>query len=169
MSEQLKLWVSRQLRGSEADEPTVSCKLTDLSLSACYLQTESPFPVRTRLQLMMKVRDQELQIEGIVRIMHSGAGMGLEFTQYTSGQKARVEQFIQTLVNTTGAVPDLQVKPDSIDNSPSTFSSEQIGDDHGDPLLSLFRAQADLPMELFHVELRKQRGVAEPDGELLAT
>jgi len=168
MSEQLKLWVSRQLRGSEADEPTVSCKLTDLSLSACYLQTESPFPVRTRLQLMMKVRDQEFQIEGIVRIMHSGAGMGLEFTQHTSGQKARVEQFIQTLVNTTGAVADLQVKPDSIDNSPSTFSSEQIGDDHGDPLLSLFRAQADLPMELFHVELRKQRGVAEPDGELLA-
>jgi len=169
MSEQLKLWVSRQLRGSEADEPTVSCKLTDLSLSACYLQTESPFPVRTRLQLMMKVRDLELQIEGIVRIMHSGTGMGLEFTQHTSAQKARVEQFIQTLVNTTGAVPDLQVKPDSIDNSPSTFSSEQIGDDHGDPLLSLFRAQADLPMELFHVELRKQRGVAAPDGELLAT
>ncbi len=170
MSEQLKLWIGRQLMGSEADEPTVSCKLTDLSLSACYLQTESPFPVRTRLQLMMKVRDLELLIEGIVRIMHPGAGMGVEFSQNTSTQKARVEEFIQTLVTTAGAVPDLQVRPDAIDNSPNTFSSERIGDDQGDPLLSLFRAKSELPAELFQAELRKQRGMpAEEKAEVLAT
>jgi DNA-binding response OmpR family regulator len=169
MSEQLKLWIGRQFAGAEADEPTVSCKLTDLSLSACYLQTESPFPVRTRLQLMMKVAELELQIEGIVRLMHPDAGMGVEFTQNTPTQKARVEQFIQTLVTTTGAVPDLQVKPDTIDNSPSTFSAERIGDAQGDPLLTLFRAQAELPVELFHAQLRKQRGVVEPEAELLAT
>ena len=170
MSEELKRWIARQLMGSEADELTVSCKLTDLSLSACYLQTESPFPLRTRLQLMMKVRDLELQIEGIVRIMHPGAGMGVEFNQHTSTQKARVEEFIQTLVTTTGAVPDLQVRPDAIDNSPSTFSSEKIENDHGDPLLSLFRAKSELPAEQFQAELRKQRGMpAEANAELLAT
>jgi hypothetical protein len=101
--------------------------------------------------------------------MHPDAGMGVEFTQNTPTQKARVEQFIQTLVTTTGAVPDLQVKPDTIDNSPSTFSAERIGDDQGDPLLTLFRAQAELPVELFHAQLRKQRGVVEPEAELLAT
>jgi DNA-binding response OmpR family regulator len=170
MSEQLKLWIARQFAGAEADEPTVSCKLTDLSLSACYLQTESPFPLRTRLQLMMKVRELELQIEGIVRLMHPSAGMGVEFTQHTSTQKTRVEEFIQTLVTTTGAVPDLQVKPDAIDNSPSAFSSEKMGDDQGDPLLSLFRAKAEIPAELFHAELRKQRGMpAESDAELATT
>lgn len=170
MSESLKLWIARQLMGADADEPTVSCKLTDLSLSACYLQTESPFPVRTRLQLMMKLPDMELQIEGIVRIMHSGAGMGLEFTQNTPAQKASVEEFIQTLVTSTGTVPDLQVRPDAIDNSPSTFSSEQIGNDQGDPLLSLFRTKSDLSADLFHAELRKQRGApTEEDAELVAT
>jgi hypothetical protein len=87
MSEHLKLWIARQLAGSEADDPTVSCKLTDLSLNACYLQTESPFPQRTRLQLMMKLQALELQIEGIVRLMHPGTGMGVEFTQHTSSQK----------------------------------------------------------------------------------
>ncbi|HEX6897141.1 MAG TPA: PilZ domain-containing protein, partial [Bryobacteraceae bacterium] len=51
--DQLKHWISRQLLGSDADDPPVNCKLTDLSPSACYLQTESPFPVRTRLNLMM--------------------------------------------------------------------------------------------------------------------
>src|SRR5205814_2365393 len=51
-STQLKEWIGRQLAGADADEPPVNCKLTDLSTSACYLQTESPFPVRTRLQLI---------------------------------------------------------------------------------------------------------------------
>jgi DNA-binding response OmpR family regulator len=169
MSEPLKLWIARQLMGADADEPTISCNLTDLSLNACYLQTESPFPVRTRLHLMMKLPDMELQIEGIVRIMHSGAGMGLEFTQSTPAQKASVEKFIHTLVASTGTVPDLQVKPDAIDNTASAVFPETVGDDPADPLLFLFSTRADLPAELFHAELRKQRGVAEPEAELQAT
>ena len=169
MAEHLRLWIGRQLMGTDADEPPVSCKLTDLSLNACYLQTESPFPVRTRLQLMMKVREMELQIEGIVRVMHADAGMGVEFTQHTSPQRTRVEEFIQTLVNTTGAVPDLQVKPDAIDNSPGAFASQETEADLGDPLLSLFRAKSELPAELFQAELRKQRGMpAETNAEGLA-
>lgn len=158
-SEQLKSWISRQLMGGEADEPSVSTKLTDLSLSACYLQTESPFPLRTRLQLMMKAGALAIQVEGIVRVMHPGVGMGVEFTQHTSAQKARVEDLIQTLVNTTGAVPELQVRPDTIDNSAAAFSSEAIEGDHRDPLLSLFRTKTELPAETFQAELRKQRGV----------
>jgi hypothetical protein len=94
----------------------------------------------------------------------------VEFTQQTSSQKVRVEEFIQALVTATGTVPDLQVRPDSIDNSPSAFSSEKIGDDQDDPLLSLFRTKAELPAESFQGELRKQRGLpAEANAELLAT
>jgi len=118
---------------------------------------------------MMKVRELELQIEGIVRIMHPGAGMGVEFTQHTSTQRSKVEEFIQTLVNTTGAVPELQVRPDAIDNSPSAFSSQEIEVGQGDPLLSLFRTKSELPAALFQAELRKQRGKpAEANAELLA-
>jgi len=157
-AQELKQWIARQLMGSDADEPPVSCKLTDLSLGACYLQTESPFPVRTRLQLMMKVHSLGLQIEGIVRLMHPGTGMGVEFTRHTAAQKARVEEFIQTLVHSSGAVPDLEVRPDSIDNSSGAYSSWQISGERGDPLLSLFRNKTDLPADLFHTELRKQRG-----------
>lgn len=158
-AEQLKAWIARQLMGAEADEPPVNCKLTDLSLGACYLQTDSPFPVRTRLQLMMKVHDLSLQIEGIVRVMHPGTGMGVEFTRHTATQRTRVEEFIDTLVNSTGAVPDLQVRPDAIDNSADAYSSWQISGERGDPLLSLFRTKTDLPTDMFHAELRKQRGV----------
>ncbi len=162
-AEQLKRWIGRQLMGSDAEEPPVTCKLTDLSLGACYLQTESPFPVRTRLQLMMKVRQLELQIEGIVRVMHSSTGMGVEFMQRTSSQQSRVQEFIQTLVNTT-ALPNLQVRPDTIDNNAS-FSSEHVSN-NDDPLLSLFQTGAHLPADEFQTELRKQRGVEEEDEVL---
>jgi CheY-like chemotaxis protein len=157
--DQLKQWVSRQLRGNDGDDLPLSCKLTDLSPSACYLQTESPFPVRTRLQLMMKVGELSVQTEGIVRLMHPGMGMGVEFTKHTTAQKAKVEDFIQTLVNNAGAVPDLEVKPDTIDNSADAYSFWQLPDERIDPLLSLFRSKTDLPPEMFQIELQKQRGI----------
>jgi len=163
-SEQLKAWVARQVHGIDVDDAPVSCKLTDLSLSACYLQTESPFPVRTRLQLMMKVGAAKLQVEGIVRVMHPGAGMGIEFTQRTDTQKTRVAEFIQTLVNNSGVVPDLQVRPDTIDNSAEAFSSGKLGGDWSDPLLALFHTKADVAAEIFQAELRRQRGVPEEVG-----
>ena len=157
--EQLKQWVARQLQGPDAEELPVSCRLTDLSPSACYLQTESPFPVRTRLQMSMKVGELVVETEGIVRLMHPATGMGVEFTKNTSVQKARVEDFIRTLVSTAGAVPDIEVKPDTIDNSSDAYSFWQLPDERLDPLLSLFRTKTELPPDLFQMELRKQRGV----------
>lgn len=157
----LKSWIFRQLRGADADDPPVNCRLTDLSLSACYLETESPFPVRTRLQITMKVRELELTVEGIVRVMHPGAGMGAQFTRQTPEEKKKVEDFIHALMNSEGAVPEIEVQPDSIDNSPLGFSATRADDEHGDPLLSLFHVGAELPPDEFHAELRKQRGATE--------
>jgi len=156
--DQLKQWVARQLLGADAEELPVSCRLTDLSPSACYLQTESPFPVRTRLQMSMKVGELVVETEGIVRLMHPATGMGVEFTKNTSVQKARVEDFIRTLVSTAGAVPDIDVKPDTIDNSSDAYSFWQLPDERIDPLLSLFRTKTDLPPDIFQMELQKQRG-----------
>ena len=67
----------------------------------------------------------------------------------------------ETLVNTEGAVPDLQVRPDAIDNNAAAFSAEHVANRLGDPLLLLFRTKDGLPAELFQAELRKQRGVAQ--------
>src|SRR5262249_32912769 len=132
-----------------------------------YLQTDSPFPVRTRLQLLMRVGDLKLQIEGLVRVMHPSAGMGVEFLQRTMPQQKRVQEFIHTLVHTTGAVPELQVRPDTIDNAAASVSIPQAGI-NDDPLLLLFQTGADLPLGQFQLELRKQRGVEEVDEEVLS-
>lgn len=157
---ELKSWIARQLLG-DTDDPPVNCRLTDLSLSACYLETESPFPVRTRLQITMRAAQRELQNEGIVRVMHPGSGTGVQFTNQSPEDKKELEDFIHALVNTEGAAPEVEVRPDSIDNSPGVFSQPH-GDGHpSDPLLSLFRTGAELPADDFRAELRKQRGATE--------
>lgn len=162
-SSRIKSWIFRQLQVGDADDPPVNCRLTDLSLNACYLETESPFPVRTRLQIVMKVSETELPVEGMVRVMHPGAGIGVQFTRQNEEEKKRVEDFIHTLVSSQGAVPEIEVRPDAIDNSPSAFSAAHIDGDH-DPLLSLFQVGSELPPNEFHSELRKQRGATEQVG-----
>ena len=162
-STRIKFWIFRQLQGGDADDPPVNCRLTDLSLNACYLETESPFPVRTRLQIVMKVRELELPVEGMVRVMHPGAGIGVQFARQNAEEKRRVEDFIQTLINNQGAVPEIEVRPDAIDNSPNAFSAAHVDAEH-DPLLSLFHVGNELPPDEFHAELRKQRGATEQVG-----
>jgi hypothetical protein len=66
-------------------------------------------------------------------------------------------------VNSEGAVPEIEVRPDAIDNGPSAFSAAHVDGDH-DPLLSLFQVGSELPPDEFHAELRKQRGVTAEVG-----
>ncbi|HEY8670361.1 MAG TPA: PilZ domain-containing protein [Terriglobales bacterium] len=162
----LKAWVADQFMDSDADDPPVKCTLTDLSLGGCYMRTESPFPAGTSLQLTMKVRDLEVRIEGIVRVMHPEAGMGVEFTQDTKAQRDGVSEFIQTLVGASGSVPSVEVRPGILDNSPDGRAREKTADGSEDALLSLFLTKMDLPLELFKAELHKQRTAPHPEMAL---
>jgi PilZ domain len=157
VADELGRWIMHQLAGAEVDDSVIGSRLTDLSLGACYLQTESPFPLHTRLRLMMKVGELELQIEGIVRVMHPEMGMGVEFRKHTPALRERVEEFIETLLRTAGAIPDVQVRPESIVGRPEPMASNQVAAAQWDPLVSLFISKGELPAELFQAELRKQR------------
>jgi hypothetical protein len=72
-------------------------------------------------------------------------------------QKQRVENFIQALLNIEGTIPEIQVGPDSIDNSSAAFFAQHTESDLDDPLLSLLRTGAELPQEELFSELRRQR------------
>jgi CheY-like chemotaxis protein len=159
---QIIAWLNSHSPEMEKDDPPVPCKLSDLSLGGCYLETVSPFPVRTKLVLSMRAGEVELQVEGRVRVMHPEVGLGIEFTKRTSQQRERVQKFIQTLVETHGVLPDLLVQPEGIDNLEEEHSAAELGDEAEDPLLDLFRQKAELSSEEFHLELRKQRGTHPP-------
>jgi DNA-binding response OmpR family regulator len=154
--DRLKAWISSHSPESEQDDPPVQCKLSDLSLGGCYLETNSPFPERTRVVLSMRIKDLGVQAEGIVRVMHPEVGMGVEFTQKTTQQREHVEKFIRTLTTSGGALTDLLVEPEGFDSGEPTIPATDVEEPY-DPLLDLFRNKAELDTEAFLKELRKQR------------
>src|SRR4029077_3139057 len=108
----LKDWVAAHAAELPEDpEPVSECKLTDLSLGGCYVETESPFPERSGIVLCLKAADMEVQAEGMVRVMHPEFGMGIEFASGTAEQRDQVGNFIGFLTSRPGIVPQLLITP----------------------------------------------------------
>lgn len=154
--DRLKAWISNHSPDSERDDPPVQCKLSDLSLGACYLETISPFPERTRVVLSMRIKQLQVQAEGIVRVMHPEVGMGVEFIQKTTQEREHVERFIHTLTSSGEALPQLLVEPEGFESDALATPDIDI-DEPYDPLLDLFRNKSELDTEPFLAELRKER------------
>ncbi len=150
----LKTWLKNNSPEND-DDPPAPCKLTDLSLGGCYLETSSPFPVRARVDLSMRVGSLQVQASGLVKVMHPDVGMGVVFIQRTAEQHKQVENFIQALMESNGVAPELFVEPDGLESGGTL--NVPIASNLDDPLLELFEHKADLPTHEFLAELRKQR------------
>src|SRR6266436_7949510 len=70
MSDRLKAWLRSRGPEFEEDDPPAPCKLTDLSLGGCYLETGSPFPIHTRIILSIQVAGVPMRTGGVVLVMH---------------------------------------------------------------------------------------------------
>lgn len=154
----LKAWIAANAPElPPADiEPVTRCKLTDLSLGGCYVETESPFPERSAIQLALKAEDVEVQVQGRVRVMHPGFGMGVEFASRTATERARVEEFIGLLASHPGTSPNLLIMPVALMANQNDFA-ESNPEAPEDPLLDLLRRQDSLNQEEFLEELHRQR------------
>jgi CheY-like chemotaxis protein/c-di-GMP-binding flagellar brake protein YcgR len=163
----LRNWVSANAPElpPEEPEPVSQCKLTDLSLGGCYVETESPFPERSGIVLSLRAGEVEVQTDGMVRVMHPGAGMGIEFPSRTAEQREQVENFIGLLASNPGTMPELQITPRAL--SAMDYEDAPVSDALEDPLLELLRNHEQLSQDEFMVELRKQRN-SEPAAEAMS-
>jgi CheY-like chemotaxis protein len=159
--EQLKTWVQANTPDvvSEEAEPVSVCKLTDLSLGGCYVETESPFPEGALVDLCLRAGGMEIHADGVVRVMHPSSGMGVEFPSRTSEQRETVAHFIEFLTSRPGTVPELLISPKSLVADESQFQMpETTSEDHlEDPLFELLRSGSSLQREEFLAELHRQR------------
>jgi len=156
LRDRLRVWLETRSPEFEQDDPPAPSKLTDLSLGGCYLETGSPFPLRTRIILSMPAAGQRHSVEAVVLVMHPDLGMGVEFTQGTDVQRNLVEKFIHALTSTNSVIPEIMVEPEGLETTePAGTLAVRTGPE--DPLLDLFRRRAELTPEAFQSELRKQR------------
>jgi CheY-like chemotaxis protein len=146
----------------EDPEPVSQCRLTDLSLGGCYVETESPFPEGSGILLSLKVENMQVQAEGQVRVMHPAFGMGIEFAARTPEQRKQVEDFIDFLSSRPGIQPELLVTPRALSapdghKYPRTSKFEEAEDQ----LLHLLRNHQSMTQEEFLKELHQQRNSQE--------
>ena len=159
MREAMSEWLSAHSHDTLPEEPAAvsHCKLTDLSLGACYVQTASPFPQASAVDLCLRAAGMEIHTEGLVRVMHPGHGMGIEFPARTEEQRKSVGEFIDFLTGQPGTTPQLETSPRSLVASEVDFRHSNTENDGDDPLLELLRTGNSLEEEAFLNELRRQR------------
>ena len=160
-AEQLKTWVAANTPETtpEETEPVSVCKLTDLSLGGCYVETDAPFPELALVDLCLKAAGLEIHADGMVQVMHPGSGMGVEFPSRTNEQRETVAHFIEFLTSRPGTVPELLISPKSLLADASQFQNTNSSlDEHPeDPLLELLRSGTSLTREQYLAELHSQR------------
>jgi CheY-like chemotaxis protein len=165
VSEQLSKWLrsAAMTAGAGPNETVPHCKLTDLSLGGCYVQTDAPFPERALVDLCLKTEELEVHTEGMVRVVHPSHGMGVEFPSRTAEQRANVGNLISFLRSSPEAMLELNVSPRALVADLSQFEhTEQPADDSSeeemeDSLLELLRRGASMEQDGFLAELRQQR------------
>jgi len=136
------------------------CKLTDLSLGGCYVESEGPLPVGTQLDLWLIAGEMQARAEGLVRVHHPASGMGIEFLSATEAQKKAVEQFLDFLISRPGVIPEMRAVPRDFLPFSAAAPAEEAG---ADPLLALLRNQNDMPHAEFLTQLQHQRN-REPES-----
>jgi DNA-binding response OmpR family regulator len=160
LSTDLRLWLEAflpELNAAVTKESVDACKLTDLSLGGCYVQTASPFPERSSVDLCLKVEALEIHAGGTVRIMHPNFGMGIEFPSRTEEQRKIVGDFIEFLTSRPGVTPELVISPKALTASDSELGDENNTEASDDPLLTLLREGNGLEQEEFLSQLWQQR------------
>lgn len=163
VSAALKKWVQAVANpGTEPDETVPHCRLTDLSLGGCYVETDAPFPEHSLIDLCLRTKDMEVHTEGMVRVNHPGYGMGVEFPSRTAEQRAQVGNLISFLRNTPQTMLELNVSPRALVADLTQFENPDLPpsgspDDMEDPLLELLRDGSSLQQDDFLAELRRQR------------
>lgn len=155
----LQWWLAQNSKPSAASEPetVADCRLTDLSLGACYVETASPFPERTQVVMILSAHGVEFRAQGVVLVMHPSRGMGVEFAVHTAEQRKQTEDFISFLTGRPGVQPELRVAPQPLTGEEDASSNQGFGSEIEDPLLDLLRNHESFSEEMFLEALKSQR------------
>lgn len=143
--------------GDARPAPVSQCRLTDISVGACYLETQSPFPPGKQVRVSLTAGGTEFTLGGIVRVAHENSGMGIEFAPRTEAHRAHIQELIGKLAGQK-EVPRVLVHEEENGKRPAeAIASSASPEDSWDGLLDLVRRKASLTAEQFREALKEQR------------
>ena len=76
------------------------CSLTDISSGGCYIEMPTPFPVGTRVEIVVRTQDMKLRVQGLVQSVHAGFGMGVQLDE-TAENHDHVQSLIRLLAESS--------------------------------------------------------------------
>jgi hypothetical protein len=146
---------------SNGKKPAALCRLTAISLGACYLQTTTTFPRHAPVTLRFAVADLEPTFAGTVRVEHAKSGMGIEFTNRDRDRR-RIESLIRSLHAQGNLAPQIHVyeqtchDPESQSIRPIDAQVIPVTPEMNDSLLGLILVGNSLKRKDFFHELWRQ-------------
>lgn len=73
--------------------------LAEISLGGCYIETNSLFPVNTRVEVHMRIGDVEVRAAGVVAYLDPSGGLGLRFNQLSPQDFSNLESLLTRLAS----------------------------------------------------------------------
>ncbi len=81
----------------EGDSAKVWGKASDLSLGGCFVEMPMPLKEGTKLKVVLWVREEKLLAKARVVSSRPGFGIGIQFSEITPEDTARLKQFLQSI------------------------------------------------------------------------
>jgi hypothetical protein len=91
---------------TEGFEVRTWARVTDLSLSRCYVEMPATSPLNTAVNLMIEVNGLRMHIKGAVKTSYSMLGMGIAFTEIPDTDRLQLQEIIRQLAIEPSAMPD---------------------------------------------------------------
>lgn len=79
--------------------------VSDVSSTGCYIDTATPLPPGTKVDVTLTIAGLELRSSAQVRVCHPAIGMGLSFLQLSPEQRTHLEQILSKLSVPAAADP----------------------------------------------------------------
>jgi PilZ domain len=146
------------LEGSDLELLAV---LREISLGGCYVETMSPMPPETNIEMTLMLNDLEVQTRGTVKVSCQGMGMGVAFAEMTPKDRMLLERMVGRAAGTEEAGPTPEPPPQAIsqpvkeaEREPTSLPTISEAEATLETLLKLLARKAVLTREEY-VELMK--------------
>ena len=111
---------------SEKAEVLRAGKLRDISSNGCFLEIAPPPSMATRIQMSLWVGGLEVRVQGVVRFVVGGRGVGIEFLEVDRDDRSRLEEIISILASGRSPSPEVDSQQSPAASPSAAVTAEKL-------------------------------------------